>query len=314
MSVEILRYIENSNKISIITHKNIDADSYGSALSMYEYITSLGKTAKVVNIEEIPLYLKKFDESIKPLRKPPKSDLAIFVDCADLARSGFSRDDFNSPIITIDHHLRHEAFADIELIDENAAATGVVVYNLLRNSQKGINSRCASAILLAIASDSLFFSTDRVDSECFAIASHLLELGANLELVDRVLNKSSSLAKIRLKTEALKSLELLLEGRLGLITLKKQDFKSSGAHISDTEGFASIPLELEIVEVAVFLVELEDRYKLSFRSKKRDVSEIAKEFSGGGHRLAAGGKLHAKSIEEAKNIVIQKFREIYEKK
>jgi phosphoesterase RecJ-like protein len=310
LTEKILHFIDKSNKISIITHKNIDADSYGSALAMYEYIRSLGKTAKIVNCEDIPLYLQKFDDSIQTAKRPPKSDLAIFVDCADMARSAFSKEDFSSPIITIDHHLRHEAFADIELIDENAAATGIVVYNLLKNTQKGINAKCANAILLAIASDTLFFSTDRVDSECFAIASHLLELGADILLVDRVLNKSSSLAKIRLKTAALQSLELSLEGKLGFTTLKKQDFKASGALLSDTEGFASMPLELEIVEVAVFIVELDEVYKLSFRSKKVDVSAIAREFSGGGHRLAAGGKLYAKSIEEAKKIVTKKFEGI----
>ncbi|MDD3592863.1 MAG: DHHA1 domain-containing protein, partial [Sulfurovum sp.] len=45
---------------------------------------------------------------------------------------------------------------------------------------------------------------------------------------------------------------------------------------------------LATVEIACFVMELEEGLRISLRSKSADVSKVAKVFGGGGHKVAAG--------------------------
>ena len=57
--------------------------------------------------------------------------------------------------------------------------------------------------------------------------------------------------------------------------------------------------------IALLFKEIEDnKVKVSFRSTgKVDVMEISRQFSGGGHRMAAGAQLDG-NIEEVMNLVV----------
>ena len=57
-----------------------------------------------------------------------------------------------------------------------------------------------------------------------------------------------------------------------------------------TEGFVDFPLNVDTVEVAASVMEVNFRqYKISLRSKEyADVNKIAGIFGGGGHVRAAG--------------------------
>jgi len=57
-------------------------------------------------------------------------------------------------------------------------------------------------------------------------------------------------------------------------------------------------------------MELEDRIRVSLRSKHLDVSKVAKAFGGGGHRLAAGLTLPQSKIDESIDTILQKIKEM----
>lgn len=63
-----------------------------------------------------------------------------------------------------------------------------------------------------------------------------------------------------------------------------------GVNGADLEGIVSQLRNTEGIEMAVFMYELEPHvYKVSMRSLKEvDVSQIAMQFGGGGHKRAAG--------------------------
>jgi len=67
-------------------------------------------------------------------------------------------------------------------------------------------------------------------------------------------------------------------------------------------------MNIKGVKIGVVLVELRDNIKVSFRSKGDiDMSRLAKEFNGGGHKNAAGANVNDLSIPELKKIILKKL-------
>ena len=66
-----------------------------------------------------------------------------------------------------------------------------------------------------------------------------------------------------------------------------------GIREGETEGFVNIPLGIDCVRMSILLKEEDDRFRVSIRSKKGTSANrcSAMYFNGGGHELAAGGKL-----------------------
>lgn len=305
--------ILDAHNISLITHINVDADSFATAVALRHFFTDiLQKNCKILNKDEIPRNLQKLYPQNKVQKEIPAScDLIIFIDCATVERSGFQRNELTSKVMTIDHHFKREHFADIEVIEDHAPATACVAYKLLAGFDRSIPKNTADALFCALASDSQFFSIDRCAYACYATAAELIKLGASPMNADTVINKSDSLAKLRLLGLALEQMELKLEGQVALTAITDAMFAKTGAIQSDTEGIVEKPLSLECVEISVMLVQRRDYFKVSLRSKQKDISPIAERLNGGGHKKAAGGKVYAKTVDDAKKIVINTIEEMF---
>jgi len=308
---QALKLIENSNDISLITHINVDADSYASAVALMLFIQKhYRKKVHIINKDTIPRNLAKLYPEQKVKNEVPlNSNLMIFVDCANSERAGIYAKDIKSMSITIDHHKIRDRFATVEIIDPSAVSTAILVYKLLESSGKDIDGEVAQALFCALASDSQFFTLDRSNKECYEIASILIGLGAKPFKADEILNKSDSLAKFRLKAEVMSKMELALDGRVAIMSISEELFKKTGASRVDTEGFVDIPLSIECVEAALILIEMQNFFKVSLRSKHIDVAKVAQTLNGGGHMKAAGCKIVSKNVEEAKKVIIQKLKE-----
>jgi phosphoesterase RecJ-like protein len=79
--------------------------------------------------------------------------------------------------------------------------------------------------------------------------------------------------------------------------------KYTATTLADTEHFINYSLALETVRIAVAIRESADnRLLVSLRSKGRlDIARIAVRFGGGGHRNAAGFRIHGLTIKELKD-------------
>ena len=72
-----------------------------------------------------------------------------------------------------------------------------------------------------------------------------------------------------------------------------------------SEGIVNYALEVAGVEAAVFLRQRGGGYKISLRSAgELDVADIASQFGGGGHRLAAGCTVNGE-LDQVKDRIIQ---------
>ncbi len=282
--------ILEANSIVLVTHINPDGDTISSALALYPHLQRLKKKVYLYNKEkELP---RKYDflPNFKRFKDylPKKYDLVIVLDASDIKRCGVER--FEAPIINIDHHRSNTNFGSFNIVNPKRASTTLVVYDFLVKNGIKIAKDIALAIYTGLVSDSNFFQNRGIDSEVFEIASKLVKTGIDPEVVAKNLKQRDSLAKLRLTQRFLNTIELKQNATVAIGEVKKEDFLITGASVSDSDELVNIIISLATVNLAIFLREIDkDRYKFSLRSKgELDVSRLAQEFGGGGHKSAAG--------------------------
>jgi len=111
--------------------------------------------------------------------------------------------------------------------------------------------------------------------------------------VHRKLYEGLPFARLKLLVRALDAVRRFDGGLLTMTHLTRKDFLESNAVESDAEGIVDHMRQVEGTVVAGLVRELlsdENRRKVSLRATddRVDVSVIARNFGGGGHRQAAG--------------------------
>jgi phosphoesterase RecJ-like protein len=302
---EFKNILKKFKKVSIISHIRPDGDTVGSAIAIYSILSKNGFNCELIckDSNDLPQnfsFLEGFCKYKNDISY--KNSLIITVDAATLNRVGF---DFKEQtVINIDHHKDNEHFGALNIVDIKASTT-MVVYFLFKEIFK-INLNAANALYAGLLTDSINFSTSLVDIECFEVAKSLIELGVNAAYISQKVNRQKSLSHIRAKTYALNSLKLYNDAKVAIMILTKQDLNKSGAKNSDIDGIIDEAISLVTVEVALLLVEFEGFIKGSLRSKNEDISIIAKNFGGGGHKSAAGFEVKNGKIEK----IVEEFLKI----
>lgn len=303
MEKRAAEFIKAHDDFLLIAHVSPDGDALGSCLALYCALLSLGKTAQVVCEEKVPHtygFLPHADRVLQPEEaKPAKTVIA--VDCADLKRTGRCSALFDGAENTfcIDHHETNPGFAQENFI-EIVAATGELIYRVIRSLGLTLTVDMAACLYTALASDTGNFAYSNTTPATFRIMAELLESGLDLPELNRRLFRSEPLRKVRLRARAIENLSLTCDGRLGVTAVTLSDFAACGATGEDNEGVIDAIRDIDTVEVAAVLRECKDgAARVSLRSKYRaDVSAVAQRFGGGGHLRAAGCTLYL-PIEEA---------------
>ncbi len=328
MNIDIIeKNIRIPKKIIIIPHARPDADALGSALALSGIFKQLGHSIQVISPTEFPsflnwmygaddvlIYSDKIKNSIKKYFS--NADLIFCVDFSSLNRiSDLSEFVTNSPAskILIDHHPNIEDFDDARIWDINASATAVLIYNFIVKLKLNnlITPDIAECIYAGILTDTGSFQNPNTNAEAHSITAHLIEKGANVAKVSKLIYNSNSINKLKFLGFALtKRLTILEEYKTAYFALKRSDWIKFELQTGDTEGLVNYALSLEGIVFAGLIADKGDVVRLSLRSSGDIiVNTIAKKyFNGGGHKYAAGGKSFS-SLEDT----VKKFEEVVKK-
>jgi bifunctional oligoribonuclease and PAP phosphatase NrnA len=210
------------------------------------------------------------------------------------------------PKVVIDHHLTQEDWADVKLVVTAAAAAAEVVAELLASWDVHIDRGIAGALYLGLVSDTGWFQFSNTRPYTLRLAATLMEAGIDTDRLYQALYQSERFERIALQTRAQQSLRLLMDGRLAVMRITRQDFVETKAGVPDTENLINIPLQVGSVEVSLLITEPMDAgpVRVSLRSKGQvDVARFAEQFGGGGHARAAGLKLDAPFVQAEQQVV-----------
>jgi len=316
--------IEKSESILITTHIKPDGDACGSVVAMCDALGAAGRNIKPVLATPAPqwyefLFAEKAavlgeDIQVEELAagRLGEFDLIIVVDADSFSQLGKFEEYLKQndrPVLVIDHHVTSDGVGDAKLIDSTAAATGLIIFELLEHAGWAVTEKIAEALFVAIATDTGWFQFNNTDSRVHRAIAELIDAGAKPTPIYDKLYHNFSQARFGLMAAALNTLELHLDGRYATMQISQQDFQRTGTSYTDTENLINECHRIATVRASAMFVELKDgRIRCSLRSRGTiNVSEIATKFGGGGHKMAAGTYLPG-PMENAKNLILTEMQ------
>lgn len=303
-----------ARSVLIGTHMNPDGDTIGSALAVSHYLDGLGIANEVLCHNEVPLNLRFLPGADRIRREPQKDgyDLAIIVDLDSLDRLASTARYF-APIprtIVVDHHVPHEAPGDLRIVDVAAPATSVILARLLTAIGADVTPEMATCLLTGIVTDTGSFRFRNTTPEALTIGARLIEAGGDINLVSEEIYHRRPYCSVKMLGHLLDTMHLECDQKLSWGAISCGDFQSVKASDADTEGFVNELLSIRTVHIAALLREHRPGHvRVSLRSRgEHDVSLVAREFGGGGHKNAAGCSFEL-PLSEAVERVVAKLRE-----
>ena len=314
---EIAEVLLKAEKILIYPHINADGDTVGSAAALCHTLRRLGKTAYVLVEDELPSNLRFMDKGYftfddKVIEYP---DVSVCVDCGDFGRLPKRKEKFLSAETTlcVDHHGTTQSFCDYNYVDPSAAATGELIYAIIKELVPEVDVETGEAIFTAITTDTGNFQYSNTTKNCHLIMAELFDLGVDTNKVSVQIYENERPEKLMITTKALSTIELFGGGKGAIAYLTLSDMAEIGAKPFETDNVIGTLRSLAGVEYAAFVKEKEPGViRVSLRAKRMgDVAKIAAALGGGGHIKAAGCTLNM-TIEEATAMVKQKLSEAIE--
>ena len=294
----ISQEIKSKQSFYILTHKLPDGDTLGSAYALGYALKKQGKSVKILCHDLIPDKYKFLCNKLDQNMNDFDPEMIISVDVADRDLLGDNLEEFKNKIdICIDHHISNCLYATYSFIDQEAAATAEVIYDLICEMKIDIDENIASCIYTGISTDTGCFKYRNTRVKTHFIAAKMIECGANHAYINKIMFDTHSKAHMILKGLVINSMEVYFDGKCALISitnnLKEQAQKfcdQCKIRDEDLEGLSSIPRSIEGVLVGVTMRENSDgNFKISLRTEKDiNASDICSKFSGGGHAAAAG--------------------------
>jgi phosphoesterase RecJ-like protein len=292
--------IRANDRFVVVSHENPDGDSLGSLLAMTLALRQLGKEAVMYLSGDAPLPREygfmPFDGLTREVPGDMSERVLVAVDCAKADRIGPSPEPLLRAKLTVDvdHHHDNSRFGDINLIDARASSTGEVLRDVFRELDVEITPEIAEPLYIALVTDTGRFQYANTTPKALRLAAELVEAGADVHEVFQQVYESVEFAKLKLLARALERARVLEGGRIVVSVLQRRDFEEVGAVEAYAEGIIDYLRAVEGSELAVLIREPPREggptHRVSLRSSvdELDVSAIAREFGGGGHRQAAG--------------------------
>lgn len=296
---------EFDGKIVLAVHEKPDPDCIGSGLALYNFLKKKGKDVVLISKDEPPEsleFLKGFDE-IK--RDMEEGDLYILVDASEWERTGLEEP--SGEIVKIDHHISDKRYSPMDVVDEEAPATADLVLKILREwDEEGIDVEVGECIYAGLLTDTGSFTYSSID-RAMQDALYLLGRGVDGRKVAEKIFRESPFERFKLIGLALQT--LTFQDSIAWIIVRNEFYRITGAKRNYNYGIVDYALSVKGALIGVKFEEYEDVWRVSLRSKGNiDVSRIAAEFGGGGHRNAAAFRISGRE-EEIVDRVIKRLKE-----
>jgi bifunctional oligoribonuclease and PAP phosphatase NrnA len=308
---QIGRALREHHRFALLSHVRPDGDALGSQLALARALQQLGKDVRVWNEEgmlEKYSFLPRAELLTKPPSLPEDVDVAIALDTAIQNRLGTTLQAVRSAKIwiNIDHHPSNPGYGDVVYVDPNAPATGQIVFELIQSQKLPLDREIAENLYVAISTDTGSFQYPNTTARTFEIAAELVRTGVDVGRVSQQLYENFPRRRVELLRELLRTMRFEGNGRVASFSLSLDLARRLGVLPEDNEGLIDHLRAVRGVVVAVFFEELADgKVRISMRSKSdaADVCAICEKFGGGGHKLAAGARMHGTLAEVEKKVL-----------
>lgn len=313
MYEELIRLIRSKQHIGIISHFRPDGDAIGSTLALGLALRAMGKDVWLWNEDGVPARYAFLagSELIQQLPEgvPAVLELLLCVDTGDFKRLGdraaalFA--DFPC-IANIDHHATNSCYGHVNVVEGGDSACGFVLYKILRAMGAPITREIAAALYTAINTDTGSFQYSSTTPADMRAVAELMETGIDIADINRRVYQEKPLTELRVTAEVIANMVVEAGGQLSHYSMTTASKERMGLSLEDTKDLVDIIRVVSGVRVAIIFEELGDgRIRMSLRSKDPafSVADIATQFGGGGHAMAAGIRMRGELCDVRERVL-----------
>lgn len=288
----LLDKINEYNQIVLYRHINPDLDAFGSQIGMYHILKESFPKKRIVIQGELKSDLVSMfiDSDIEQYCNDEKT-LGIVLDTANRERID---GDYLicDELIKIDHHIVVDSYGMINIEDDKASSCSQIVVDIYQQLSDSLvlSKKAAEALYKGIVGDSNRFMYRSTDERTLRMAALLIEKGIDIEAIYQQLylrdRNDLNVTKFILN-------HYHYEDGIAYYILNTDDLKELGISREEGSNYVNTLSNIKQFEVwmAITENEINHNYRVSIRSRRYPVNEIANAFNGGGHALASGATL-----------------------
>lgn len=315
---KLAQTVLEASSLILTTHKQCDGDGLGSQLGLYHALKKINKNVRVICVDGIPekyeflntqQHVSIFENPHSPIEP---TDLGLIFDTNDyrLIEPLFAELQKKcQKILFIDHHpilKKGPLPTEGSFIDTDAASTGEITYNLIKELNIPLDLNIARALYTSIAFDTQVFRYIKNSPASHLIAADLLKYENNPKKIHQHLFSNHSKGKIKFLATVLNKIEFIADGKIAFLDIHDKDVQNNKLKVEEVKDVIDMIMNVAEVEAAAVLYEYQDNsYKLSLRSKGFcEILSIAEGFGGGGHAHAAGSYIKVSTEDNIRKQII----------
>ena len=306
--------LAGSPEAALACHIDPDGDALGSMLALQRFLQQRGVRTTAswgVGDGHVAAAAGDGDTQDPALRVPPQYTflpgvseltpasefprspaLLVAFDTGSPARLGSLRSaaEAAESVVVIDHHASGTAFGDVRLIDGDAAATAVLVDELIRRMGGELDREMAACLYVGLVTDTGRFQHPSTTPEVMRLGARLISHDIDHAAINRQVWETHSFGYLKVLGRAMERAALVPGAGLAWTAVLQSDLDDLGITLPETEGLIDVLRAVEAADCVCVAKELPDgRWNVSLRSKGTvDIGRIAAAFGGGGHTYAGG--------------------------
>ena len=315
---DIIKLISKCSSFIISTHKYCDGDGLGAGTALHYCLKSIGKKSQMITLDtphkkydflNADGIITEFDESTFMKSKP---EVLIIVDANDhnLVEPLYSFAKKNNvQVCFIDHHpiIEHNK-EDVMFINSEASSTAEIIHALLKKLNCSMNEKIATALLTSILFDTNQFRNIKNSASPFAISAEIVPHIKNVDLIYDSLFKNLTIDNLNF-FETVKKVEYFDNKSTAFLYLTEKYIKEYKADINQAYNLMDTILDIVTIKNTALVVQNDDgTFKISLRSRQKNLIPLAQQFGGGGHKHSAGAYLKSGDIKDIKEKIISYFK------
>ncbi len=298
---KIAGLVEKHDHFLITTHISADPDGLGSEIAFYHLLKKLKKKVLIVNSEKVPsgyrfidpegIIMNMDEHGVKMDHEGLRKFFLMVLDNSELKRSARVYElasKYGMKYCTIDHHI--VAKSPQVNADPTYGSTSELIWDLYYHLGIPIPQKAVLPLYAGMIADTGNFRFSRSSFRSHLAAGDLIARGISSEGVYRKIFESAPIDRMKLFQRILS--EAVIDVKKGFIAgfARQKMFDNLQLGDSPTEGIVNQLLAADGVRLSALMTETPDGdLKCSLRSiGKVDVSMLAGEFEGGGHKNASG--------------------------
>lgn len=339
-ALALKKYIKKMNKFAEVVAEDFQAPRQLGFLSELEKIkpaiTNLQKMIIKVDISRTKLETISYDvkdstlsifltpkegfitkNDLRTAQSTYKYDLIITVGVADLESLGavfFNNTDlfYRTPIVNFDYHAGNENFGQLNFNEVTATSNCELIFTTLTKiNEPLIDKDIATALLTGMISQTKSFKTQNVTPHTLNLASKLMNIGADRELIVQNLYRTKTIAVLKLWGKALTNLQNDINAGLFWTTIAAEDFIKTSAQEEELKDIIN-ELIGNSPEAKAVLLLYETKNKsiqgILNAEKEFDAMNLLNKFSPVGNRKQAIFKITNKNLKQVEEEVINELK------